>query len=106
EESGNLPPLILTEQEWKSSTDIFPMEYADILERHRVLHGDPPFDGITVSPRDLRLQVEHEAMGKLLRLRRGVLSAGGDRKRQLALMEQSLSSILVVFRGVLRLLGE
>src|SRR6185295_12890905 len=37
-ESGNPPPLTLTTQEWRSSADIFPMEYADVLERHRVLH--------------------------------------------------------------------
>ena len=49
-EAGNPPPLTMTLEEWRRSADIFPMEYADILERHRVLHGEPPFDGITVSP--------------------------------------------------------
>ena len=68
-EAGNPPPMTFTVKEWKSSSDIFPMEYADILERHRVLFGDPPFDGIRVSPTELRLQVEHETMGKLLQLR-------------------------------------
>src|ERR1043166_7495489 len=80
-EAGNPPPLVLTEREWRGSADIFPMEYADILERHRVLHGDPPFDGIRVDTKDLRLQLEHEAMGKLLKLRQGVLAAGGDAAR-------------------------
>src|SRR5258707_8543144 len=28
-----------TVDEWRHSADVFPMEYADILERHRVLHG-------------------------------------------------------------------
>src|SRR4029079_6466163 len=55
-ESGNPAPLTLTHQEWRGSSDIFPMEYADILERHRVLYGDPPFDGIYVDRGDLRLQ--------------------------------------------------
>src|SRR5882762_6676312 len=44
-EAGNPAPLTLTTSEWRGSADIFPMEYADILERHKVLHGDPPFDG-------------------------------------------------------------
>src|ERR687885_789555 len=48
-EAGNPPPLTLTSEEWRSSADIFPMEYADILARHRVLHGTPPFDGVTVN---------------------------------------------------------
>ena len=74
---GNPPPLTFTVSEWKSSSDIFPMEYADILERHRVLFGDPPFDGIRVLPSDLRLQVENQTMGKLLQLRQAVMGAGG-----------------------------
>ena len=105
-DSGNPPPMTLTSREWKSSSDIFPMEYADILERHRVLHGTPPFDGISVAKNDLRLQLEREAMGKLLHFRQGVLAAGNDGKRQLALLEASLSPIMVVFRGVERLAGD
>jgi hypothetical protein len=104
-DAGNPPPLIFTVDEWRGSADIFPMEYADILERHRVLHGEPPFDGISVRPADLRLQVEHEAMGKLLQLRRSVLASGGDAKRQLELLEASLSTLMVIFRGIVRLNG-
>src|SRR5687768_1249 len=36
---GNPPPMTFTTSEWRSSADIFPMEYADILERNRVLFG-------------------------------------------------------------------
>jgi hypothetical protein len=82
------------------------MEYVDIQERHRVLHGAPPFDGVRVSPADLRRQLESEAMGKLLRLRRGVLAAGGDGKEQLKLLEASRSTIMVLFRATVRLHGE
>jgi len=105
-EDGNHPPLTFTTREWKSSSDIFPMEYADILERHRVLFGDPPFNGIRVSPSDLRLQVEHQTMGKLLQLRQAVMGAGGDDRRQLEVLEKSLSTLMVVFRGASRLFGQ
>jgi hypothetical protein len=105
-DAGNPPPLVMTVDEWRGSSDIFPMEYADILERHRVLYGTPPFDGISVAPADLRLQVEHEAMGKLLQLRQGVMAAGGDAKKQIALLEDSLSTLMVIFRGVARASGE
>lgn len=104
-EDGNPPPLTLTLDEWRGSADIFPMEYADILERHRILFGTPPFDGIEVNRRDLRLQLEHEAMGKLLKLRQGVLAAGGDPKQQIELLAASLSTIMVIFRAVERLHG-
>ena len=102
-EAGNPPPLTLTEGEWRSSSDVFPMEYADVLERHRVLYGTPPFEGISVVPRNLRLQLEHEAMGKLLKLRQGVLAGGGDAKANIELLAQSLSTIMVIFRAVERL---
>src|SRR5689334_907953 len=51
-EAGNPAPLTLTTSEWRSSSDIFPMEYADILERHKVLYGNPPFGGISVDLKD------------------------------------------------------
>jgi hypothetical protein len=102
-DAGNPPPLVMTADEWRGSSDIFPMEYADILERHRVLYGAAPFDGITVQAADLRLQLEHEAMGKLLKLRQSVLASAGDDKRLLELMAASASTIMVIFRAVCRL---
>lgn len=105
-EAGNPPPLELTRREWLGSVDVFPMEYADILERHRVLAGTLPLEGITVDPAHLRLQVEQEALGKLLRLRRAAMTAGDDAGRQRDLLRASLSAMLVIFRSVLRLHGE
>lgn len=104
-EAGNPPPLTLTLAEWRGSADIFPMEYADILERHRVLHGTPPFDDVRVDHAHLRLQLEYEAMGKLLKLRQGILAAGGSEKAQTELLAASLSTIMVIFRAVERLHG-
>ena len=104
--SGSPPPMTLTTDEWRASSDIFAMEYADILDRHKVLYGEPPFDGISVARNDLRLQVEREAMGKLLQFRQGVLAAGNDSRKQLTLLEASLSTLMVVFRGVSRLGGQ
>src|SRR5918999_359613 len=104
-EAGNPPPFTLTADEWRRSADVFPMEYSDIQERHRVLYGAPPFDGVRVAQADLRRQLESEAMGKLLHLRQGVLAAGGDGKRQLELLEASKSTIMVLFRATMRLHG-
>ena len=105
-DAGNPAPLILTQAEWRRSADIFPMEYADIIERHRMLSGVAPFEGIRVVTADLRVQVEREAMGLLLKLRTAAMSAGSDTKRQSALMADSVSSLMVIFRAVMRLHGE
>jgi hypothetical protein len=104
-DAGNHPPMTFTLREWQQSSDIFAMEYSDILERNKLLFGESPFEGIAVQRSDLRLQVEREAMGVLLRLRGGVLLAGSDAGEQLKLMSASLSTLMVVFRGVLRLAG-
>src|SRR5437764_8121633 len=104
-DAGNPAPLTLTSDEWTGSADIFPMEYADILERHKVLFGDLP-KNVAVNPKDLRLQLEREAMGTLLQLRRGALAAGNEAKAQLALLEGSSSTVMVIFRALLRLGGE
>ncbi len=108
-DAGNPAPLTLTEAEWRSSVDIFAMEHADILERHRVLFaadGYSPTEGIRVSPADLRQQLEYEAMGTLLRLRGGIFAAGDDPARRVALLAASASQLLVLFRALMRASGE
>lgn len=105
-DAGNPPPMTMTVDEWRRSADVFPMEYADILDRHRVLYGQPPFDGISVTASNLRLQLEQQVMGKLLALRQATLLAGGDGRKQVELIAGSLGTMLVLFRSVLRLHGE
>lgn len=101
-EGGNPAPLMLTTAEWESHGDVFPMEYADVLERNKVLFGALPTN-VRVDNEHLRLQLEHEAMGTLLQLRRAALAAGNDGKEQLALLESVSSTVMVILRAVVRL---
>jgi hypothetical protein len=109
-EAGNPPPLELTVAEWARSADIFPMEYADILARHRLLFGALPgvteAGGIQVNRAHLRVQAEFEAMGKVLRLRQGIMHAGTDTGRQRALLQASHGTLMVIFRAAVRVLGD
>lgn len=102
-EAGNPPPLTLTRAEWLGSADIFPIEYADILAHHTVLAGTLPLGGIKVSLSDLRLQLEHEAMSKLLRLRHAMLIAARNGASLQEMLERSVSTMMVLFRATLRL---
>jgi hypothetical protein len=104
--AGNPPPLLLTLGEWQGRSDVFAIEYSDLLERHRVLFGALPMEGVSVRRRDLRLQLESESMGKLLRFRRGVMTTAGDAERARGLLDESFSSILALLRGTLHLHGE
>lgn len=105
-DAGHPPPLTLTVSEWHTSADIFPMEYADILAHYRILHGALPGETPVVRREDLRLQLEHEAQSKLLRLRHAVLSSGAEPKALLEMLEGSASSIMSLLRAALRLAGE
>lgn len=104
-DDGNPAPLMLTTDEWNGSADVFAMEYADIKERHRLLFGAFPTP-VHFDPQFLRLQLEHEAMGAVLQLRRGSLAAGSDGRALLELLESGTSSVMTLFRAVMRLRGE
>jgi hypothetical protein len=105
-DAGHPPPMVFTEREWRGSSDVFPMEYSDILEQNRVLYGDSPFEGISVRREDLRLQLENEAMGKLLHLRRAFFANASDDKKLLEMLRGTGSAILVILRALCRLHGE
>lgn len=101
--AGHPAPLTLTSSEWRTSADIFAIEYADILSVHRVLHGTLPTDGLAVSRHDLRLQLEREVMGKVIQLRREMQARHGDGTAQRALLEAAHGTIFALFRAALRL---
>ena len=104
--AGNPPPLLLSVAEWQRRSDVFALEYADLLEQHRLVYGALPLEGVRVRRGDLRTQLESEIMGKLLRFRRGVMNAGGNPRHTRALLDESLSALLTLLRGLLHLHGE
>lgn len=105
-EEGSPPPLVMGIDEWRRSADVFPIELSDIRDAHRVLHGEDPFVGIRIDPADLRHQCEHELKGKHIQLRERYLFSSVEPEELGQVLKKSLSTFLVLFRAVLRLLGE
>jgi hypothetical protein len=101
----NPPPLLMSDDEFRGSADVFPMELADIRDAHVVLHGADPFAGMEIRPEDLRLQLERELKGAWIRLRTRYLTDAGDAAAFQPVLLKSLSTFLVFFRTVLRLAG-
>jgi predicted nucleotidyltransferase len=100
---GNPSPLLMSEQEVRTSTDCFPIEFHDMAERRRVVYGEDVVAGLEIDDRYYRAQVEHELRAKLLRLRQ---KAGGvlkDGRLLLRLMLDSVSTFVVLGRHALRL---
>jgi predicted nucleotidyltransferase len=73
---GFAPPLIMGREEWRHSTDVFPIEITDMHVAHKVLCGADPVTGMVIDPADLREAVEKELRGKLVRLRQAYVRFG------------------------------
>jgi hypothetical protein len=104
-QQNNPSPLLLSEDEVRSSTDCFPMEFHDLRECREVLFGTDVIAGLLVDTSFYRAMVEHELRAGLLRLRQkagGVLS---DKDLLLRLMLDSVSTFCVLFRHAVSLAG-
>ena len=102
---GHPAPLILTEREWRESADAFPIEYEDMRDAHRLLAGRDPWHGIAVDRDDLRRQLEHELMGKLVRLRQAYAALSGEPKQLARVVVGSAGGFFTMLRAVLRFAG-
>src|SRR6266550_4788852 len=103
--AGHPAPLILTQREWQTSADAFAIEYEDMREAHRVLAGRDPWAGITVQRDHVRRQLEHELMGKLVRLRQAYVALRGDPKQLARAIAGSGPGFFTMLRAALRLAG-
>jgi len=105
ERAGNPAPLFMTPEFLARSADAFPLEWLDMKEQRRVLAGEDVLAPLAVDPRHLRIELERELKGALLRLRGAYAAAAGDARRTRELLIRSSSTFLVLFRGALRRLG-
>jgi hypothetical protein len=103
---GNPVPVYFTSEEIADSSDVFPIEFIDMSEVRRVLHGTDPFDGLDIPTQNLRHQLEYELRAKLLRLRRLYIPAARNANELARLMAGSLNNFAVLFRHVIILRGK
>lgn len=98
-------PLFLTEEELHTSAAVFPLEFLEIQEQHRVLGGRDPFIGFHVKTDRLREAVVQGLTSNLLRLRQRYVEGGGSDDATTILLPLSITATLPLLRGVQRLLG-
>jgi hypothetical protein len=98
-------PLFLTEEELRTSAAVFPLEFLEIQEQHRVLGGRDPFIGFHIKTDRLRESVVQGLTSHLLRLRQRYVEGGGSDDATMILLPLSITSTLPLLRGVQRLLG-
>jgi predicted nucleotidyltransferase len=102
---GNPSPLLLSEEELRTSTDCFPVEFHDMQERRRVLYGPDVIQDLVIDRTFYRAQVEMELRSKLLRLRQKAAEVLFEKPVLLRLMIDSAPNFLVLARHALLLSG-
>jgi hypothetical protein len=102
---GHPVPVVMNANELAQSADVFAIEFIDMQQRHRVLHGTDPLTALYI-PRDLhRVQVERELRTSTVKLRQAYLLARGDDAVS-KLMGSSVSSFATLFRHALIVFGQ
>ena len=103
---GQPMPIYFTVEELKSAADVFPIEFLQMEQARKVLHGRDPFEFVEISRTNLRHQTEYELRTKLIQLRRLYIPASNSAEKLAALMSDSLASFAAIFRAVLILLDQ
>jgi predicted nucleotidyltransferase len=104
-EQGNPAPLLMSDEEVRTSTDCFPMEFHDMKAHRRVLYGLDVIADIEIDRSFYRAEVEHELRSKLLRLRQKAADVLSKQDALLRLLTDSLSTFCVLGRHALTLKG-
>jgi hypothetical protein len=99
------PPLFMTSDEIRRSTDVFTIELIDMQQHHRLVFGKDVLQGLSIPANLHRAQVEYELREKLALLRQHLLLASGSDSRMWELLVRSVSSFATLFRHVLMVLG-
>ena len=99
-------PVYFTVEELKRAADVFPIEFLQMEQARKVLHGGDPFELVEISSVNLRHQTEYELRTKLIQLRRLYIPASASAEKLAALMNDSLASFAALFRAVLILHGQ
>src|SRR5713101_5817687 len=103
---GHPLPVYFTTEELSDAADVFPIEFHQMAKARVVLYGKDPFEILTLSDANLRLQTEYELRSKLIQLRRLYIPASVSIEKLCDLMSDSLASFAALFRAVLILHGK
>jgi predicted nucleotidyltransferase len=100
-EHGHPSPLLMTEEEVHNSADSFPIEFRDMQDHRKVLHGIDVVAHLHVDTKNYRIQVEHELRAKLFRLRQQGAQVLSDPAALLKLCVDSVSTFCTLGRHAL-----
>lgn len=94
-------PLFMTRAYLEGSKDAFPIELLNLKRHYVVVSGKDVLADLAFDRCHVRLQLERELRGKLLNLRSGYLSTGGNARKIRALIAVSLNAFISLFCALL-----
>jgi len=98
-------PLVLSDTEFRTSLDAFPLEYGEIIRSHQRVYGSDPFDGVAIATADLRRACETQIKSHLVHMREGFIESGGEPSAVSSLVADSAPGFTALLRHVAWLNG-
>ena len=98
-------PLVMSDTEFLTSLDAFPLEYGEIIRSHQRVYGSDPFDGVAIAQADLRRACEAQIKSHLVHLREGFIETGGNPSAIASLVTDSAPGFTALLRHVSWLSG-
>jgi hypothetical protein len=94
-------PIPLTLAYIERFCDVLGVELLDLQMTHQTILGDDPFDGLTFTKDDIRVQCKRRLMATLLRLRRGYISAAGNERLVCDTLTSAACGLVPLMRAML-----
>ena len=99
-------PLILTKEYILTSLDVFPIEFSEIKQQHKLVFGEDIFSDLDIPDADVRLLCEQQVKGKLLHLRQAYLEIGSNASVLKDLLLRVFVDLTPIFRQLIVLKGQ
>jgi hypothetical protein len=103
---GVAVPLLLSEDEFHRTIDVFPLEYAGILADYTVARGIDPFTNVRIDAEDVRRACEAQAKSHLIHLREAFLESHAETTRIGRLIVASAAPLRTLLTQIARLSAE
>jgi len=97
-----LAPLVLSEDDVRRSTDVFPIKFLGMQRHHRILYGKDVLVDLPISREHLRLRCEQEIKNLMIRLHQLYLQRSDSAKR----LEEAMLAAIPPFLNSLDVLVE
>lgn len=105
--NGVVAPLCLSVETLERSTDTFPLEFTEIKEKHLHVYGETNrVSGLLIPKENLRLKIEEQIKGKLIRLREVYMETGDQSNTLLEIMAHTIVDLVPALRNLLKFLDE